>query len=117
MKNGLKKLIIALLIIPVMMFFPACGGDDESNNSSPGTIPSDSTFTVHFYTGTEDTFNIASQTIAYRGLVRRPDDPTRVGYVFIGWYKDATCTEIWTFEVDLVVSDMTLYARWQKREY
>ena len=38
--------------------------------------------------------------------------PTRTGYIFSGWYKNAELTEAWDFDTDLVWSDMTLYAGW-----
>ena len=118
MKRKWISLLIAIfLLLPVKGFFPACGGDDGDSGSSGGGVPNGTTYTVHFYTGTEDTFNISNQTVAHGGLVRRPDDPTKTGHVFIGWYKDAACTEVWTFEIDVVTGDMTLYARWQKRQY
>ena len=41
-------------------------------------------------------------------------DPTREGYVFIGWFKDAGLTEKWDLGKDKVRSDMTLYAGWDK---
>ena len=100
----------------MLVFFSGCG-EESSETNNTGKVPPNATYTVHFYTGTEDTFNISAQTVSYGSLVWRPDNPSRTGYIFIGWYKDAACTEVWTFEIDKVTSDMTLYARWQKREY
>ena len=119
MKRKWKIILIALFVLlPVMVFFPACGKeDDDSSGIGNGGVIAGTTYTVHFYTGTEHTFNISNQTVAHGGLVRRPDNPVRTGYVFIGWYKDLACTEVWTFEIDTVTGDMTLYARWQKRQY
>jgi len=113
-KLKIKKILIALIFLPIVVFFPACG-NNENNNTN--TVDPSATYTVHFYTGTEDTFNINNQTVARGGLVRRPDNPVRVGWIFIGWYKDIELTEVWTFEIDVVTSDLTLYARWQEREY
>ena len=47
-------------------------------------------------------------------FLERPEVPTRVGYTFIGWYIDATCTTAWNFEADRVTNDMTLYAGWKR---
>jgi pilin isopeptide linkage protein/uncharacterized repeat protein (TIGR02543 family) len=41
----------------------------------------------------------------------RPDDPTRAGYAFGGWYRDAALTIPYDFSQP-VTSDITLYARW-----
>lgn len=42
----------------------------------------------------------------------KPADPSRSGYVFIGWYTDASYTTAFAFDSQIVTSDMTLYARW-----
>ncbi len=45
--------------------------------------------------------------------VPRPADPTRDGYLFMGWYKDASCTTAWNFDTDTVAFSITLYASWK----
>ncbi len=52
----------------------------------------------------------------YGELLEEPEDPTREGYVFTGWYKDHACFELWDLENDKIQEDMTLYAGWQKKE-
>lgn len=42
------------------------------------------------------------------------EEPTRQGYVFTGWYKDAACTMLWDAEKDVVSGNLTLYAGWAK---
>ena len=46
-------------------------------------------------------------------LLQKPDDPTRAGYVFTGWYKDPELREAWDFDRDTVEGNMTLYAGWR----
>ena len=47
-----------------------------------------------------------------------PADPTRDGYIFGGWYKEAACTNKWDFDTDTVTGARTLYALWyQEKEY
>lgn len=41
-----------------------------------------------------------------------PKQPKRPGYLFAGWYKDVNCTELWDFDKDKVVDNLTLYAKW-----
>lgn len=53
-----------------------------------------------------------NQTSVYGGLVTKPDDPTRTGYNFVGWYADSGLTALWNFSTDIVVGNMTLYAKW-----
>ncbi|PNB76648.1 hypothetical protein C1X30_32615, partial [Pseudomonas sp. FW305-BF6] len=38
--------------------------------------------------------------------------PTRKGYTFAGWYKDAEGQEAWDFVTNKVTNDVTLYASW-----
>lgn len=45
----------------------------------------------------------------------KPDDPTKEGYNFGGWYTDAAFTTEYTFtESEKVTQDMPLYAKWTK---
>ena len=45
----------------------------------------------------------------------KPSDPVRPGYSFRGWFVDASGTVAWDFD-DPVTSDMTLYAKWVKKD-
>lgn len=42
----------------------------------------------------------------------KPDDPTRSGYVFAGWYTDEACTAAYDF-TQPVRDSVTLYAKWE----
>jgi uncharacterized repeat protein (TIGR02543 family) len=44
--------------------------------------------------------------------ITAPEAPTRPGYVFGGWYKEAACINEWDFTADTVTADTTLYAKW-----
>ena len=41
-----------------------------------------------------------------------PPEPSRGGYAFIGWYKDAACVNPWNFSADIITTDINLYAKW-----
>ena len=43
---------------------------------------------------------------------KAPDSPTRMGYVFQGWYLDEECTQPFTFG-NMLTSSIDLYAKWQ----
>ena len=44
---------------------------------------------------------------------KKPEDPTRRGYAFQGWYKDAACTQPFTWDgTETITEDITLYAKW-----
>lgn len=68
------------------------------------------TFIVNFESngGTSVDF----QRVEKKDLVKRPNNPTRECYRFLGWYIDSALTEKYDFNTP-VTSDMTLYAKWQ----
>lgn len=71
------------------------------------------------YTVTFDTrggSTVPSAMTAQNKTMAAPADPERSGYTFVGWYKDADCTQAWDFSKDVVTADMTLYAKWVKKE-
>lgn len=45
-------------------------------------------------------------------IISAPPAPTKAGYTFAGWYKEAAGTNAWNFAADTVTSDVTLYAKW-----
>jgi uncharacterized repeat protein (TIGR02543 family) len=52
-------------------------------------------------------------SVVYNGLITPPaTEPTKVGYGFYAWYRDAEGITKWDFETDRVTQDITLYARW-----
>jgi uncharacterized repeat protein (TIGR02543 family) len=55
---------------------------------------------------------VSSQSVAYGGLVTAPTPPTKTGYAFSGWYREAACTNAWNFASDTVTGNITLYAKW-----
>jgi len=58
-----------------------------------------------------------TQTVTYGSLLTKPATPTRNGYSFIGWYKNANCTNPWSFEFDTVTENTTLYTKWAQGTY
>lgn len=60
---------------------------------------------------------VASQTINHNEKASEPVEPTRIGYTFGGWYKEADCTNVWDFDNDVVTGNITLYAKWTINSY
>ena len=56
--------------------------------------------------------SVIPQMIIYEGQVIRPENPTKEGYEFAGWYIDEELTEEYNFDSS-VESDMTIYAKFQ----
>lgn len=59
---------------------------------------------------------VEGQTVSYGDKLTRPEDPTREGYRFGGWYRDIDLQDPWDFDADTVQGNMTLYARWTTEE-
>lgn len=55
---------------------------------------------------------VPSALTAQNKTMVAPANPERAGFTFVGWYKDAACTQAWDFAKDVVTADMTLYAKW-----
>ena len=63
---------------------------------------------------------VESQSVMIGNFVERPEDPTREGCTFDGWYVDEELTDEWDFETDVVdydevnpeVDGIVLYAKW-----
>jgi uncharacterized repeat protein (TIGR02543 family) len=45
-------------------------------------------------------------------LIAAPDDPSRPGYTFGGWYADKSLLDRWSFSSNAVDKDMVLHAKW-----
>lgn len=60
---------------------------------------------------------VATQGKTTGAAVTKPTNPTRTGYTFGGWYKEASCKTAWNFTTDKVTSNVTLYAKWTPVTY
>ncbi len=56
---------------------------------------------------------VESQTRMYGELLDPPEEPSREGYTFTGWYQDQDGTYPWDLGTDTVTGSMTLYAGWE----
>jgi uncharacterized repeat protein (TIGR02543 family) len=54
---------------------------------------------------------VASQTVTADGTVPYPEEPTKAGVYFDGWYKEAGCTNPCDYGAP-VTGPVTLYAKW-----
>ncbi|MCU6791576.1 InlB B-repeat-containing protein [Paenibacillus sp. WQ 127069] len=59
---------------------------------------------------------VSSQTIGYNNTATAPTAPTKTGYTFGGWYKDAGLTTAFAFTT-AITGNTTLYAKWTLNNY
>ncbi len=98
MKKGLKALLVGSLILPAVMII-GCGKDKN--------------FTVNFAGYGQGSY--PSITITDEGAkLYEPEAPTREGYIFDGWFIG---DKEWNFDTDIVMSDITLTAKWTPIQY
>ena len=57
--------------------------------------------------------DVESQEVEKGSTIALPNEPTREGYKFVGWFKDEEFKEEWDFE-EAVDEDITLYAQWEE---
>ena len=75
----------------------------------------DKRFVVSFDLGYDGAEKIESQNVVIKGHATKPADPIREGYDFGGWYKESSCTNIFDFMSDEIMSDTTIFAKWYKQ--
>jgi len=56
--------------------------------------------------------SLSVQTVTEGEYAQEPEEPTKDGYVFGGWHKDAELQEPFNFATEEVIGDLTLYAKW-----
>ncbi|MDR0523602.1 MAG: leucine-rich repeat protein [Candidatus Methanoplasma sp.] len=59
---------------------------------------------------------VAGTEAADGSLLKAPQIPSREGFAFSGWCRDADCANKWDFARDRVYGDATLYAKWSPIE-
>jgi len=100
----MKRFFYVLSTLFVMVTLVACQPTEETPVDE--TVYYDVTFNSNGGSG------VTSVEVAENGLVTKPMDPTRDGYSFDGWYKEASLETAWVFGTDVVTADLTLYAKW-----
>lgn len=108
MKKSTVFLAFLLCVVFVFASVTAC---------TPEKKPPVDTPTVQ-YTVTFDVAGgspIEAKKVDSGKTVERPADPTKNGYDFVGWYADPQTTVEFSFS-DPITSDVTIYAKWSKKD-
>ncbi len=94
----MKKLRLCILFIFVAFIVTGCSCSKQLKE-----------YTVTFDTQGGNTIEYIK--VEENNKVTKPDDPTREGYTFVGWYLDLDDEESYDFNSS-VTKDITLYAKW-----
>ena len=90
------------------------GGSGNNGGSSGGGDSSETEqYTVIFKSNGGSV--VEKQTVADGQKVSRPEDPTKEGFVFEGWYTDSGMTTAYDFGSE-VTKSFTLYAKWAEKD-
>ena len=94
----MRKVLLFFVVSLFLLLLIGCGKKDA--------------YTVSFNSngGSE----VQTQEIAKHEKATEPQEPTKDGYEFVGWYVG---TEKWSFLSDTVTSDIILEAKWNAIEY
>ena len=109
MKKKFCNLLIVLLIIPLTFLFASCSfiiqdpAELEKQNAQTYIVEFDSNGGSHVNT---------IKNVEYNSLIQKPNNPTKNGYTFDGWYLD---NKAWNFLLDKVTKDITLVAHWKSK--
>lgn len=71
-------------------------------------------FTVDFDLGFEDIV-IESQIVETGGLIKKPQDPVKEGFNFLGWYSYQGARDQINFDAFRVNNDQTIFAKWENK--
>ncbi len=70
------------------------------------------TYNVNF--NSQGGSNVGRKIVNTNIVLTAPSVPKKVGYTFLGWYKDLKYNTLWSFGKDRVKQNTTLYAKWSK---
>lgn len=100
----MKKVLNLVLLVVMVLTLVACSDRKVS----------DDRVNVIFFTANTGATQVESYLdLTPNSIIEEPEDPTRNGFIFTGWYKDFYRTELWDFENDVVGDkSIVLYAGW-----
>ena len=105
---GILSVLVALILL---LCLAACSNEATEPEPEPAATTQ---FTVTF--DSKGGTPIDSVTVESGKKVSKPTDPVKEGYIFGGWWKEASYKSQYVFS-NAVKKDLTLYARWYTTEY
>lgn len=99
----MKKRLLAILVLLVLAVFALTSCNLFFSPEKP-------TYEVTF--DTDGGSAVEAQVITRKEPVIKPEEPTKEGHTFAGWYADEALSEAWDFENNLILEATTIYAKW-----
>lgn len=116
----MKKTLIAIftaVLCACSVCLTACG-DNEGKTPQDiiASVYGDGEYTISFVAEDADA-PVADVTYTAKKMPALPT-PTRVGYIFSGWYFDSACTKPYSDGIlYLYMRDVVLYAKWEQESF
>ena len=88
-------------------------GSGSAGGSGAGGSTAATTYTVRFESNWGSF--VSDRKVTKNGILAKPENPVRKGYIFGGWYTDAGLTAAYDFNTR-VNSNFTLYAKWTEEK-
>ncbi len=116
MRNDYRKQSVPVIILAVLTVLSMASCTKKKTSILPlFPVSPGLTFNVSF--DSQGGTSVIGQVVADGGLVAEPASPAKTGYLFGGWYADATYIAEWDFDNDIVTEALTLYAKWDSYSY
>ena len=113
----MKKLLIVILALALFLVMLVSCSTEQSNTDTQTDTAQSTESKVNMQTVTFDSnggSEVQSCVVERNTGVARPENPTRTGYNFLGWYVG---DEKWSFIDSVVTYDITLTAKWEPIVY
>ena len=85
--------------------------DTYWNSDQTGKTVDGRVYTVNFKSNGGS--SVSKQYVQHNKTIKKPSNPKRSKYTFVGWYTDSKLTKAWDFNTK-IKSGKTLYAKWKK---
>lgn len=102
---------------PAQPGFRFSGWDVDYSNVTADLIVSAQYVGAHTVTfDSQEGTAVNAQLVNHGAKISQPNPaPTKAGYVFGGWYQESSLQNLWDFDTDTVLKNLTLFARWNKK--
>ena len=115
-KKSILAILIAVLCFSAVCFTACSGYDGQTPQDILENVYGDTEYTISFVAEDADA-PVADMTYTAKSMPALPT-PTRVGYVFSGWYFDSAYTQPYSDGIlYLYMRDVVLYAKWEQESF
>lgn len=115
-KKSILAILIAVLCLSSVCFTACSSYDGQTPQDILENVYGDTEYTISFVAEDADA-PVADMTYTAKSMPALPT-PTRVGYVFSGWYFDSSYTMPYSDGIlYLYMRDVVLYAKWEQESF